>query len=113
MQDWLKSPEYAKGCKRYKSKLSQRDRQLLVSFGITEADYQLMFDYQQGQCGICKTHQDDLSKRLAVDHCHETGRIRGLLCVKCNLAVGAFSDKKETIWRAYRWVLTEEEALNG
>lgn len=61
-------------------------------FGITEDDYNQMFMSQDGKCSICKRHQNDLKRSLAVDHCHRTGRIRGLLCGSCNSAIGYMKD---------------------
>lgn len=57
-------------------------------YGITELEYNKMFDDQHGKCFICKTHQSDLKKRLAVDHNHKTGKIRKLLCSRCNSSLG-------------------------
>jgi Autographiviridae endonuclease VII len=45
-----------------------------------------MLKQQRGKCAICKTEPYEL-KRLSVDHCHEAGKVRGLLCVKCNAAL--------------------------
>lgn len=54
------------------------------NFGITAEQYKEMFDRQEGKCAICEKHQDILKRRLAVDHNHFTGEIRGLLCTYCN-----------------------------
>lgn len=103
------TPEYAAGCKRHKSKLSARHRRLFWAFGISEADYDFMFAYQGGACGICRTPQSDLSKALAVDHCHKTGRIRGLLCGNCNTALGLMKDSRATLARASRWLMDDKD----
>jgi hypothetical protein len=59
-------------------------------YGITPEQYYELFEKQGGVCGICGTKSTDANKedtKLCVDHCHETGRVRGLLCRKCNLAL--------------------------
>ncbi len=57
-------------------------------YGMTLDRYNKMFAEQNGCCKICGVHQVELCKRLAVDHDHGTGEIRGLLCGSCNLALG-------------------------
>lgn len=53
-------------------------------YGITEEQYQEMLDNQDGRCFICQRHHTEFKTRLAVDHSHKTGEIRGLLCSHCN-----------------------------
>lgn len=71
-----------------------RDRELRKSYGITLADYDLMLEGQGGVCAICKEPETlinhDRTMPLAVDHCHDTKRVRGLLCAHCNQAIGKF-----------------------
>ena len=50
--------------------------------------YNQLFNKQSGRCAICGIHQNDINKKLAVDHNHLTGKVRGLLCSKCNMAIG-------------------------
>ena len=75
-----------------------RKRQLQRKYGISLADYDILLNKQDGVCLICG--QKDLDKFLAVDHCHETGRIRGLLCNGCNSGLGHFKDDPELLKRA-------------
>ncbi len=84
----------------------KRDRK----FGLAPGDRDFMHDYQQGQCGICQRHESEFTRKLAVDHCHETGRVRGLLCGPCNTALGLLSDDRQRLERAIRWLMTTEEA---
>ena len=81
-----------------KSKQSQRRAHLKYTFGITEADYEDMLYKQGGKCGICGSVSN--GKRLAIDHDHETGRVRGLLCQQCNTALGLFKDQVELLKKA-------------
>lgn len=78
----------ASHAERYRQKT--RDVHLLKTYGISEADYNLIHVAQGGCCKICG--QPQLTQWLAVDHDHKTGRVRGLLCSRCNLAVGWFED---------------------
>ena len=68
-------------------------------FGITLGDYDRMLDEQQGVCAICQT-ECSTGNRLAVDHCHETGEVRGLLCSNCNLGLGKLKDSVKSLQRA-------------
>lgn len=65
-------------------------------YSITAQEYNFLFEKQQGCCDICGTHQTELKRRLAVDHCHTTGSIRGLLCTSCNTHLGIYEKYKET-----------------
>lgn len=83
---------------RNKPKMLDRSRRshLLRNYGITSEDYSAMFDSQNGVCKICNNPETEIEhktgniKGLAVDHCHDTGLVRGLLCSKCNTALGKF-----------------------
>jgi hypothetical protein len=68
--------------------LSMR-RSRLSKFGITPAQYDLMFEAQGGLCAICKKECPS-GRNLAVDHDHETGAVRALLCVVCNRNLGVY-----------------------
>lgn len=63
-----------------------RERALKAKYGITVADYDAMLAKQNGVCAICKFPPK--RRRLAVDHNHKTGKVRGLLCWRCNYALG-------------------------
>src|SRR5690606_456504 len=63
-------------------------------------DYNLLLEKQQHKCGICGTHEKDLPKALCVDHDHVTGEVRGLLCTRCNRALGFLQDSFSTVQKA-------------
>jgi hypothetical protein len=69
---------------------------LLKKFGITIDQYDRLLEEQRGVCAICKREEvkakQGVIMALAVDHCHKTGKVRGLLCNSCNLALGKFGD---------------------
>ncbi len=67
-------------------------------YGITIADYDHMFEAQNGVCYICETPPK--RNRLAVDHCHKTGKVRGLLCARCNSCIARFQDNARALRRA-------------
>lgn len=70
----------------------------LKKFSITEEDYQKMFDKQMGLCAIC--HKPESEIKLAVDHDHDTGKVRGLLCKRCNMGIGLLGDNPDTLTNA-------------
>lgn len=65
---------------------------LKYKYGITIKEYNKMFESQEGRCAICSKHQTELKKRLSVDHSHESGKVRKLLCPTCNHGLGNFKD---------------------
>jgi hypothetical protein len=71
-------------------------------YGITVEQYERLFVNQEGKCAICGSDEAgrDGHKNLVVDHCHQTDRIRGLLCHKCNRALGFFGDNKQSLLKA-------------
>ncbi len=72
-------------------RLRHRNAKLKVNYGITLADYDRMLDEQKGVCAICGGAQDKAFPwRLAVDHDKQTGKVRALLCSKCNMGIGSF-----------------------
>ena len=98
-----KNPEKIKGYRRAwllknknKEKGYYRKYLLKSQYGLTEAQFQKMSQSQCHLCWIC----DAKPKRLHVDHCHATGKIRGLLCGKCNSALGLFGDNPNLLRRA-------------
>ena len=81
---------------------SSRSGQLMRTYGIDEVQYDELLDQQGGGCAICGSRPN--GKRLAVDHCHDTGRVRGLLCSNCNLGLGNFQDSKGLLRKAYHYL---------
>jgi hypothetical protein len=74
----------------------------LRGYGITPEDFDEMLHEQNGVCAICKTNTSD--RRLDVDHCHATGRVRGLLCRPCNHAVGFLKDDPLRFYSAIEYL---------
>jgi len=86
------------------SKEYLRNIVLKNKYKITLKTYNEMLIMQNNKCAICTRHIDELPKTLDVDHCHITGKVRGLLCGKCNMGIGYFQDNTETISRALTYL---------
>jgi hypothetical protein len=73
-----------------------KNKMLLNKYGITLEQYNQMLEKQLHACAICKQPEKQIvwgkTKRLAVDHDHKTGKVRGLLCQKCNTTLGRYED---------------------
>ena len=80
---------------------ANRTRTLAV-YGLTIAEYDAILEAQGGGCAICGRSPG--RKRLPVDHNHETGEIRGLLCLACNRAVGLLGDDPDLARRAAEYL---------
>ena len=85
------------------------------SFGIDLAEYQKMFVTQAGVCACCEKPEHEKrsgkTRWLAVDHCHETGEIRGLLCGSCNRGIGKFEDDPNLLRKAADYLERHAEKM--
>jgi hypothetical protein len=86
-------------CKKEIDKKSKRKNR----YNLSEIDYQKMLKKQKNNCGICGKPKCKL-KSLSVDHDHKTGVVRGLLCFKCNFALGLFQDSPKILKKAIRYL---------
>ena len=103
-----KKREYAKSYNlKYKEKA--REKHLLRLYGITIDGWNKMFDDQNGCCDICGTHQSEQKRRFDVDHNHETGEVRSLLCTNCNTAVGLLQESVENAEKLSRYLRKLDE----
>lgn len=95
---------------RYRGATSRRYT-LKKLFGITPEQYDQMLHAQRGKCAICKTDQSgtERSKYLSVDHDHDTGAVRGLLCMTCNTGLGMFKDNPSLLRTAIRYLAGKEK----
>ena len=98
-----KANEWAKR-NRERASLNAFKRSLLENYGLSYAEYERMFNEQGGLCKICKEPSTRKSGRLDVDHCHETGQIRGLLCSPCNTAIGLLRENSELFAAALQYL---------
>ena len=86
-----------------KHKNGQRESKLKCKYGLSHEDWLAMWEGQDGKCKICEKPFINLSKAF-VDHDHKTGKIRGLLCSKCNGGIGFFDDNQKLIMRAINYL---------
>jgi hypothetical protein len=95
--------------------MATRKSNLKYRYGITEEDYEELLVKQKYSCKICGQKPDkcqtkpdkcqtEPDKPLYVDHCHQTKAIRGLLCHKCNIALGHMNDDPEQLERAANYL---------
>ncbi len=102
-----KNKEKIREKERIKSKMPsfferRKNRLLKKNFNITLNDYKKMLSDQNNLCKIC--NNIDPYRSLAVDHCHKTNKIRGLLCHKCNTSLGHFNDSIEILESAIKYL---------
>ena len=94
--------------------LSDRERQR--RFGITPEGYSELLKSQNGTCAICKQPETATRlgkvKALAVDHCHQSGAIRGLLCADCNTGIGKLRENTSIFLSAIRYLDYHSRQLN-
>jgi hypothetical protein len=86
----------------------KREYTLKRRYGLTISEYNAKFEAQGGVCSIC--HGDNGEKRLCVDHNHETGAVRGLLCHRCNLMLGYSEERRELLGQCF---ITYLDKWNG
>lgn len=107
--------EYANNHKEEKREYDKKYREenwykrtsskLKNNYNITLDDYFIILKEQDGKCAICNaTESSHKNKTLSVDHCHTTGKIRGLLCHHCNAGLGQFRDNIEVLKNAIKYL---------
>lgn len=80
-----------------------------MAYGVTEEQYDAMVETSGGRCYSCweVPEEDHLGRSLVFDHDHKTGKPRGLLCVKCNLALGYVDDSIEKLEKLITYLKTK------
>lgn len=97
---WSKTPKGAVSCLNtaYKRR-----------YGLTLEQYEAMLKEQNNVCAVCGVDKHyGNRKRLYVDHCHKTKKIRGLLCYRCNTGLASFSDNASLLFTAYKYITKAE-----
>lgn len=87
-------------------KIRKRQSKLKCKYGISFEDYDRIFKEQGGRCAICGIIP--FIRKLAVDHCHTTNKVRGLLCFNCNNGLGAMRDDQEILNAAIMYLRRTE-----
>lgn len=77
---------------------------LKKKYGLSELEYKNLLSIQFGCCAICGKEASQYKRKLAVDHDHKNGKIRGLLCVKCNGGIGCFDENQALLDRAKEYL---------
>ena len=90
----------------------EHDNSIRRRFGITDAEYRRLLDFQGGRCAICKSPSAKYTTRFHIDHDHTIGRMRGLLCSDCNTGIGLFQDSTTLLSSAIAY-LSKQEVGNG
>lgn len=100
---------------RANNKRFYRDKLLQRNYGITIDDYEKILENQGNKCAICGAGERTVEHKanngmtsFAVDHCHDTNKIRGILCIDCNRGLGLFKDSPEIMKSAYEYLLNND-----
>ena len=85
-----------------------RKKHRLKKYDLTLDQWNKMREDQNFKCFICETHEEKCQQNtLCVDHCHDTGKVRGLLCHTCNRSIGLLNDSVETLEKAILYLKGE------
>jgi Recombination endonuclease VII. len=89
----------------------KKNGRLKAEFGITLEQYNQILEKQSGRCAICETKVTGVKERgkrehsLYVDHDHKTGKVRGILCNRCNFGIGQFKDDPQLLQKAAEYLV--------
>lgn len=89
------------------NKKTRREYALKVNFGITTIERDTLFASQGFRCAICGISKDD-NPRWHTDHCHSSGKVRGILCHHCNLLLGHAKDRTDVLEKAIAYLKFSE-----
>ena len=84
--------------------LDKQDAHIRRTYGITLEQYKELLVLQNNGCAICGRIEEPDGRRLAIDHCHATGDVRGILCNNCNNGLGSFGDSIDGMLRAIEYL---------
>lgn len=97
---WLEPVSTVDGYSKEERQTYVRNWRLKTKYGLTRESYEAMLADQGGRCAVCKE-----ALMMHVDHCHSTGKVRGLLCIGCNRGLGYFKDRPELLKRAAAYLV--------
>ena len=101
---------HCRACKKTKQHHLKRNKfkYLKETYGIDEKDFWSFYENQNKKCAICLEEFEAISqqrkRQFEVDHCHSTGKVRGLLCHKCNLGIGNLNDDINLLKSAIKYL---------
>jgi predicted nucleic acid-binding Zn-ribbon protein len=91
----------------------QMNRRFIREYGITLEQYEEILTIQGGKCAICGRSEPGKSESkqafFCVDHCHETGKVRGVICRRCNIGIGHLMDSVDLLSKAIFYLMTEND----
>lgn len=96
---------YTRNYRQYKPKYSvsqRKDKELRKKYGIGLEDKNKMIESQGGKCKICQKVL--IGRDAHIDHCHSSGKVRGILCHTCNIALGMLGDTEQSLLRAVSYL---------
>lgn len=99
-----------KTCWGSRTPLKRLEQHLKYKYGISHAEFSKAWEDQSGNCAICETELPDLMvydnrrRGYAIDHNHETGEFRGILCLKCNSLLGMASESTDVLQSAIKYL---------
>lgn len=105
---------YCKPCKNNKYNLRRNSRRDYINnyerlrrYNLTQEEYNAMWEKQNFCCAICKTNKNN-GKTWSIDHCHDSQKVRGILCDQCNLLLGHAKDNQEILSEAVYYLKENE-----
>lgn len=108
VKEWRQlNPEKRKAQQKKESdphKLYNKRKHLKYAYGITVEEYDSIYERQKGCCAICGIHQSETNRKFHLDHCHETDKVRGLLCPDCNHLLGRAKDTRAILLNAISYL---------
>lgn len=111
---YAKLPYVIEQNKKYHNELDVKKKyknlRLLRQYNISLEEYEFALQQQNFSCLACKTHQSNCKRKtLMIDHCHTTGKFRGLLCHNCNVALGMVKENVDILLNLIKYLKGEEE----
>ena len=94
---------------RKNNKETYKNSILKRKYGITFTEFKEMFEIQESKCKICQKELELLDKNTHVDHCHFSGKVRGILCSRCNLTLGQIKDSIVILENAIKYLKSNQE----
>ena len=88
-----------------------RDWTLKKKYGLSFIEYNELLERQNFSCAICNKNQSDCKTLLHVDHCHESGKIRGLLCMNCNTGIGSLKESTDLLQKAIEYIKKHKDLI--
>jgi hypothetical protein len=107
----LKSYETYDKKRKDQKRINSKNSDLMRRYNITLEQYNDLLFKQNSTCLICHKHRNELNKDLVVDHCHETGKIRGLLCNMCNTSLGFIKEDFQSAINLAKYIQIHKDVL--